>query len=103
MTSFSPAHYEWLRGQIRGVLIAVESQLSRTVPNSVDELIDANECGEALELLTYDLAQSGQAIDPVLIDHIVQLYQTMQIDPEPATKLVPIAASGPPKVRGTGP
>ncbi len=51
---------EVVQGRARGVLIAVASQLPAVTVGMVDEMVEANECGVALEIVIEVLVESGR-------------------------------------------
>jgi hypothetical protein len=87
VSTFDAAYHEDLCGRVRGVLIAVVPQLSRETASLVDELIDANECGEALEILAEMLAESGAQVSDEIINDVAQLSSTMGLGTGPADRL----------------
>src|SRR5687768_5180583 len=62
MTSETPQ--DDLRGRVRGLLITVADQLPVATAGIVDELIDADEQGIAVEMLSEMLVESNAPISP---------------------------------------
>lgn len=90
MTGKSSGYYEELQGQLRGLLIEVSDQLPSFTLGLVDELIDANECGVALETLSEMLVESGAAISSDTLDGILLLVDAMDLDHANADRLRPL-------------
>jgi hypothetical protein len=72
--------YEEIQGRIRGLVIAVASQLQPVTMSLVEEMIDANECGVALEILSEMLFESGAVITADTFSNISTLVAMMGLD-----------------------
>jgi hypothetical protein len=92
VNKFDASYYEVLRGRIRGVLIAMGSNLPTPTGNFVVELLDANECGEALEVLTEVLAESGVPVADSVIQDITDLFKAMDLNPDAVGRLTTVDA-----------
>ena len=79
---FDSSYYEDLRGRVRGVLIAVSDMFPSQQVQLLDELIDANESGVALEMLAEMLVEVGAALDGELVRQIERLAHDMGLSPE---------------------
>lgn len=58
------SRFDDIRGRVRGLLITVADQLPVVTAGLVDELLDANEQGVAVEMLSEMLVQSNARISP---------------------------------------
>lgn len=76
---FDTTHHEERQGRVRAVLIATETGLSTENVALVDELIDANEYGIALETLTALLAEANVPIDRAVYEDIRILAADMEL------------------------
>jgi hypothetical protein len=93
MTS-DASRYEELQGRLRGVLITVSDQLPSFTVGLVDEMIDANECGVALETMSEMLVEADGRIEEgvfVAVEHLVQL---MGLDESNVDRLRPLVIDG---------
>jgi hypothetical protein len=88
-------HFEQLQGRIRGLLINVSDQLSPFTVGLVDELVDANECGIAVEMLSDMLIESDAALDSNTFADVEHLVKEMGLDPGYAERLRPMVADRP--------
>ncbi len=70
-------YYEDLQGQLRGLLIALEGRLTRDQAALLNELVDANESGVALEMMIDILSQQGEPIARQLLEQMVRLAERM--------------------------
>jgi hypothetical protein len=80
MTSWPPSRHEEIQGRVRGLLIAVAPQLPAVTAGIVDEMIDANECGVALEIMSEMLVESGAAISAETLSNVSSLVDEMGLD-----------------------
>lgn len=87
--TYDAAYYEDLRGRARGVLIAVAEHLSNQTAGLIDELIDHNECGVAVEMLSEALVEAGATIDEQTMADVEALVNTMELEKEVAARLRP--------------
>jgi hypothetical protein len=76
------------QGRIRGLLIAIAEQLPEFTVQFVDELIDANECGVAVETISEMLVDSKAVIQSWVYDVMSELCDAMALDPIIASRLV---------------
>ena len=89
MTTPDATYFEDLRARLRGALILVSANLPADVVALVEELIDANECGEALVFLCEALTEAGAHVDQLLVNDLAGLARTMRLEPDPTLWLVP--------------
>jgi hypothetical protein len=90
---FDASYYEDLRGRVRGVLIATEEFLSRQDATLIDELIDHNESGIALEMLSEMLVEASATVDPQVVEDMERLVRDMKLEPEVAQRVRKLAAT----------
>jgi len=64
------AHFEELQGKIRGVLIDVAHLLTASQAGLIEEFIDANELGLALEDLGDALFDAGAKLSPGIVERM---------------------------------
>jgi hypothetical protein len=74
---FDATYYEDMRGRARGLLIAVAGRFTAAEVAVIDELIDANEPGVALEMLCQMLADSDVPVETRIIDQLSCLAREM--------------------------
>ena|SRR6266498_676415 len=79
---FDPSYYEDLRGRVRGVLISVAENFPTDQLALLEELIDANEPGIALEMLGEMLVDAKVALHDDVMDAVAGLVETMGLDRE---------------------
>jgi methylaspartate ammonia-lyase len=84
---FDAGHHEELQGKIRGVLIDVAHLLTDSQAGIIDEFIDANELGLALEDLSEALVDAGAKLSPGVVDRIAGLSHEMGLEAEVANRL----------------
>lgn len=72
-------YYEDLQGRLRGLLIDLEGHFTRDQAALLGELIDANECGVALEMLSEILREVGASLRIEQINEIVRLAEQMDL------------------------
>ena len=87
MASGSDASSENLRKRARAVLVRVADRFPPVEIGLLDELIDANEPGVAIEILSQLLAESGTAHERQVIDEIADLVPTLGLDTEVVSRL----------------
>lgn len=93
MTDGSSAdYYENIRGRVRGLFISVDP-FPADEAALIDELIDANEPGVALEMLIAMLIERGTTIPSPLVDQFADLVRTMDLSPELAYRVEGLATS----------
>lgn len=95
MTDFESAYLEELQGLLRGVLITVAEQLPALTVGLIDEMIDANECGVALEVLSEMLVESSSALDVNLVAEIDRLVTMMSMERVNVDRLWPLVERHP--------
>lgn len=84
---FDAAYYEAIRGRVRGVLIAVADVFASQQVGLVDELIDANEAGVALEMLVGMLAETHSAVSSEVVHQIERLVMDMELSSDVVEQL----------------
>jgi hypothetical protein len=84
---FDAAYYEDLRGRVRGVLIATADLFPANQVGLVDELIDANESGVALEMLSEMLVEVQARVEPQVIDQVDRLVRDMGLPRDVAERV----------------
>jgi hypothetical protein len=84
------SHFEELQGRLRGVLIAVAEQLPSVTVGLVNEMIDANECGVALETISEMLVESGARIDVGELLDVERLAHDMGLEDITVDRLRPL-------------
>lgn len=89
------SHSEDIRGLVRGILITVAPQLPRGTVGIVDELIDANEPGVAVEILSEMLVQFGAVITVDTLSDVSRLVEIMDMDPVNVDRLRPRVQQSP--------
>jgi hypothetical protein len=77
---FAPDYYDRLQAQLRALLIATGSWISPEQLSLFNELVDANEPGVALDMLTEAFAASDARIDETLFRDIQSLAEQMNLD-----------------------
>jgi hypothetical protein len=77
---FDAAHYEELQGKIRRVLMHVAHLLTASQVGLIDEFLDANELGLALEDLREGLFEAGTKLSPGMVDRIAGLSGELGLD-----------------------
>ena len=95
MTTYDAAYYEDPQGRTRGVLIEVADQLQVKTVELVAELIDANEPGIALEMLSEALVEVGAILAPATVVAAEELVETMKLDQDVARRLQPLVRTAP--------
>ena len=80
MTGWPASRHEEVQGRVRGILIAVASQLPVFTVGLVDGMIDANECGVALEIMSEILVESGAVISAETLLDVSSLVGEMGLD-----------------------
>lgn len=88
----SAAGHEDIRGRVRGLLITVADQVPELTVGLVDELLDANEQGVAVEMLSEMLVESNAEISPDAIAIFEKLVGEMQLDPLNVERLRPLVS-----------
>jgi hypothetical protein len=86
----SVKRYEEIQGQTRGVLILVADQLPQVTVGIVSELIDHNESGIAVEMLSEMLVESDAKLSVDVLDAIARLVNEMGLDQTNVERLRPL-------------
>ncbi len=89
MTSASE-RYDDLNGLARGLLIALADQLPATTVGVVDELLDANELGVAVEIMSEMLVVSNARLDAECIAMFQRAVGNMDLDRAIVDRLRPL-------------
>jgi hypothetical protein len=77
--TFDSAYYEDLQGRLRGLLIGLQDRFTHDQAAILDELINANEYGVALEMMTGILVEVDASIPNEQIEEIVRLAEQMSL------------------------
>lgn len=85
--------HEDIRGRVRGVLIAVADQLPSMTAGLVDELLDANEQGVAVEMLSEMLVESSARIGPEVMAVFEDVVEEMKLDRRNVERLRPLVTN----------
>lgn len=80
MTKWPASRHEEVQGRTRGLLITLAPQLPAVTVGIVDEMIDANECGVALEIMSEMLVESGGVISEAALSEVASLVEEMGLD-----------------------
>jgi hypothetical protein len=95
-------HFEELQGRIRGLLITVAEQLPISTIEFVDEMVDANERGLAVETMSEMLVESDATIDLTVLMTFEQLYDECDSTQLTSTDSMPLFGTmNPLAVRGS--
>jgi hypothetical protein len=90
VTEFDSVYYENLQGSLRGLLILVADQLPESTVSLLNELIDANECGVAVEILSEALANKRATLAAESLRHVAELVAAMGLDQANVERLRPL-------------
>jgi len=90
---FDSAYYEDIRGRMRGILIAVSEAFPVQQVGLIDELIDANESGVALEMLVGMLVGGSVPVASGVVDQIERLVEEMHLSAEVAEQIRALEAT----------
>lgn len=90
MTDLDSAYYEDLQGRLRALLITVGDQLSKITVELISELVDANECGVALEMMSEMLVETGAAVEAGTVVAVADLAGLMGLGSATADRLKPL-------------
>lgn len=80
MTYWPVSYYEDIQGRLRAILTTVASQLASDTVQLVDEMIDANECGVALEIMSEMLVESAATVSEETFSEVESLVDKMGMD-----------------------
>lgn len=86
----TPASIEWhedMRGRVRALLILTEEQLPDETADLVSDLIDSNEYGVALEVLSDMLVEARAVLTAEVVVVTAELAALMGLDSNVATQL----------------
>ena len=89
-SNFTPNYYEELQARLRALLIATGGWISLEQLSLFNELVDENEPGVALDMLTEALAASGPRIDETLFRDMQSLAEQMKLAPEVVERIRPL-------------
>jgi hypothetical protein len=84
------AYYEELQGRLRALLITIENELPRVTVDLVAEMIDANELGVALQIMSEMLVESRGSVTEETLDTFGELARVMQLDAINVERLRPL-------------
>lgn len=84
------SRFEELQGRLRGLLITVADQLPPVTVQLVGEMIDANECGVALETISEMLVESHASIGLDVLMNVEDLAASMNMSAVNAERLRPL-------------
>ena len=93
MTERAAAPHEEVQGKARGLLIELASQLPSVTVGLVEEMIDANECGVALEIMSEMLVESRAVVSPDQLAMVSELVRIMRLDSINVERLRPLVAN----------
>ena len=85
------AYYLDLQQRLRSLATALQDRLLPNDRSRVAELIDANECGLALETISDALAEDGVRLDQMTVDEIARLTDTMGLPSDLVGRLRPLS------------
>lgn len=91
---FDASYYEEIRGRARAALISVERSLERAQVSMLDELIDHNESGVAIEMMTAMLAESHASLTAEQSAQIERLVREMGLNESVARQAQAMVAPG---------
>jgi hypothetical protein len=87
---FDMEYFQEMQRRVRAVKNTVAHQLPVVTVGVADELINANECGVALEIMSEMLVESNAAISRQVADEIESLCNVMGLDPKTVERLKPL-------------
>ena len=79
---FDATHYEEIKGRVRGLLIGVSNLLDPDRLALIEELIDSNESGVALDLLVRSLLERNTSIENEIKERLSELVRDLELDEE---------------------
>lgn len=85
--------HDQIRGRVRGLLISLADQLPPVTVGLVDELLDANEQGIAVEMLSEMLVESRARISADDLKVFEDVIDAMQLDRLTVERLRPLVAN----------
>jgi hypothetical protein len=84
------SYYEDLQARLRALLVVTGQWVPSDQLSLLNELVDANECGVALEMLSESLTSSGERIDGSVIQDMRTLSDQMGLDRAVVDRLRPL-------------
>ncbi len=84
---FDASYYEDLRGRVRGVLIAIADAFPTQEVGLIDDLIDANESGVAIEMIVGMLSEARVRVARTVLDQLMALVTYMDLSEETRAKV----------------
>jgi hypothetical protein len=85
-----PSYYEDLQARLRALLVVTGAWISSEQLSLFNELVDANECGVALDMLSEVLASSNARIDNTVLQDVRSLSDQMGLGPVIVDRLRPL-------------
>jgi hypothetical protein len=89
-SGYSNDYHQEMQQKVRAILIITGASISPEQLGLFNDLVDANEYGIALDMLTEALASSGAKIDAAVFRDIQSLSEQMKLEPEVVNRLRPI-------------
>jgi hypothetical protein len=89
-SGFSNDYHEAMQAKVRAIVIRVGGSISPEQLALFNDLVDANEYGIALDMLSEALVLSGAKIDAAAFQDIQSLSEQMKLEPEVVDRLRPI-------------
>jgi type IV secretory pathway TrbD component len=89
-SGFSNDYHQEMQQRVRAILIMTGASISAKQLGLFNDLVDANEYGIALDMLTEALASSGAKIDPAIFRDIQSLSEQMKLEPEVVDRIRPL-------------
>ena len=80
MTTWPASRHEEIQGRTRGLLITLAPQLPAVTAGLVDEMIDANECGVAIEIMSEMLFEGGGVVSQKTFSEVDALVDELRLD-----------------------
>lgn len=91
--NFTSDYYEELQARVRAILISVGSSISPEELSLFNELVDANEPGVVVDMLTEALADSNAEVSQADFEDIKTVAEIMKLDPAIVNRVRPHTAS----------
>ena len=89
-SGFTNDYHQEMQHKVRAILIMTGASISPEQLGLFNDLVDANEYGIALDMLTETLVASGAKIDATAFRDIQSLSEQMGLEPEVIDRLRPI-------------
>lgn len=96
MTSWPASQHEEVQCRVRAILIAVAPQLPAVTVGIVDEMVDANECGVAIEIISEMLVESDAMISEETLSDVSSVVTDIGLDQVNVDRLRPLVARSSP-------